>query len=181
MSAGTLADLIAKTSLPNEPMRMPAAHVSSLKWLGKIIDAGCLIPTFCKVFSREVLYLFYGGILYRPSNKPTKQDLELPVAFVFDPVVLNDVHLYFPFDTGAIASGRFGTWSANLRPFEPRFGVPGGGTSITAARLVARLFNDNKSYLKGSPNPSLTGEPEPLPLLHSFYTSDLTGGGTDHR
>src|SRR5689334_22023275 len=85
MSQKSLAHLIASHSPSNEPMPLPSAHLTTVKSLDSILTTGKVIPTHCTVFGRDVLYLFYGGVLYRPSKRATKNTFELPIGFLFDP------------------------------------------------------------------------------------------------
>jgi hypothetical protein len=135
----------------------------------------------CSVFQEDVLYLFYGGVFYRTEQNPTRNVSELPIAFLFDPSVLSDVTRYYPFDTGAMAAGRFGDWGTRFNSFKETFRVSGGRDHHIPCRMVHHIFGDNKQYLVGHVNPDCKNKPDPLPQLFDFMSSDLSLHHVDHR
>jgi hypothetical protein len=75
---------------------------------------------------------------YRPSNKQTEETLELPIAFLFSPDLLVEVGQYYPFDTGAVESGKYGNyWKSRLYDFD-KFSINGGGIE-TPCKLVSEV------------------------------------------
>jgi hypothetical protein len=86
----------------NMPMALPPSHMTDGRNFKTIVSNSELRPQLCDVFQELLIYLFYGGIFYRRSNRPTKHATELPVAFLFDPNILNAVDRYYPSDTGAL-------------------------------------------------------------------------------
>lgn len=184
MSAGArnLDDTL--NSFPNPsslPLALPVSHVSIARWFDSIAKSGYLEPRFCKLFGEDLVYLFYGGVFYRPNNKPTQNVSELPIAFVFSPRVLAQIARFYPFDTGALATGRFGLWSTSLTPLLNDFKVNGDHHHTVPRRMIYHLFSSNESYLHGKPDPNSKGKPYPLPELYDFYSADITGLGVDHR
>jgi hypothetical protein len=163
------------------PLPLPVAHMSIARWFGTIVAGGRLVPRRCRVFKRDLLYLFYGGAFYRPKNFHTTQPLELPIAFVFEPSILNNVLRYYPFDTGAIASRKYPSANRILGPFKRNYAVKSDGTYKKAGLIVHHIFGDNMNYIKGHANVSCTTKPNPLPKLHEFLSADLTVEGLDHR
>ena len=125
--------------------------------------------------------MFYGSGFHRPLSGTTKAASWLPVAFLFAPKLLESVARYFPFDTGAVSSGKFGPWSPRLTPFEPRFVVAGRSDFEVPCKLVRILYGTNDDYLKGKADAGLQSADDPLPLLHEFLTSDLTDRDVDAR
>lgn len=174
----TLRSLPVPTSLPQA---LPLVHVSIARWFKSIVAAGELRPTLCSVFGEELLYLFYGGVFYRPSNKPTRNASEMPLGFVFSPSLLMTILRLYPFDTGGIASGRFGKWSSLLKPTKEKFMIAGDGHYNIASKIVHHIFGSNDSYLHGQPDSGCKGKPDPIPELYDFYSDDLTPLGVDHR
>ncbi len=162
------------------PPVLPAVHVSTVKWLSAIANQGRLVATECKVFAREQLYLFYGGAYYSPSRLPSDELNQLPVAFMLNPSVFEHVSLFYPFDTGAVASGRCGpAWSTKLMPFKATYGVNARRRVETPSKLVFNLFGDNLKYQKGDVSP--TAEAAALPHLVEYLGTDLTSLGVDQR
>lgn len=184
MSAGTtnLDDTI--NSLPDPPdlpLALPVAHVSIARWFDSIAKSGRLEPRLCSVFGEQLLYLFYGGVFYRPNNKPTKNVTELPIAFLFNPRLLKRILRFYPFDTGGLATGRFGTWSSSLGSKLDDFKVNGDRHHTIPRKMIYHIFNSNESYLHGEPDPNCKTKPYPLPELFNFYSDDITSLGVDHR
>lgn len=137
---------------------------------------GALEPRACRVFGEDITYLFYGGVFYREGGQSTRNASDLPVAFLFDPSILPSIERYYPFDTGAIASGRCGEWGLRLAPFRDRFQLQGRRDPQTPTQLVYELYGSNEHYLRGRPDSSCRTKPDPLPLLLDFLSADLSPG-----
>lgn len=163
------------------PLSLPLAHLTVARWFESIIDAGKLEPRMCDTFKENLVYLSYGGVLYRTANWPTKNPSELPVVFIFNPSLLEIVDRYYPFDTGALAKGRYGKWSKILGPNANQFKLLGKGDSTVPSRLVYHLYKNNKQYIKGHVDSALKKKPDPLPQLLDFFKANLTAAGVDDR
>ncbi len=163
------------------PPQLPIAHLTASRWFSEILDVGELRPRPCSVFGRNLLYLSYGGLFYRPKRVSTQRATELPIGLVFSPVVLEAITSLFPFDTGAMANGgRFNTWKEKLAPFETRFCLSTSDGLRDAATLVKLLYADNLLYLRGEVAVEAAGRPDPFPLLAEFLAEDMTPS-SDHR
>lgn len=163
------------------PRSLPVTHLSIARCFDTIVAHGGLAPTMCKIFHEKLVYLFYGGAFYRPANHPTENAAELPVAFVFSPRVLPQVRRYFPFDTGAVASGKVGKrWQNRLQPWPDGFRVSGPDHQAPA-KIVYHLFGSNEGYSRGVVDPMCSTKPHPLPLLHDFLAADLSKKELDQR
>jgi hypothetical protein len=134
----------------------------------------------CTVFGKELTYLFYGGVFYRPNNLPTRNPTESPIAFVFSPAIIKDLFKIFPFDTGALAAGKYGHWSTRLTPIEIYEALNTTDNKIIS-KLVYYMFGENDLYLRGRPNPVSSTYPPPFPEVYDFYIDDLTPLGIDRR
>lgn len=166
---------------PALPRSLPVTHLSIARWFDAIVAKGGLAPMACKVFKEDLVYLFYGGAFYRSANHATENASELPIAFVFSPRVLSKVRRYFPFDTGAVASGRVGLdWQKRLQPWPDGFNVPGPDHQAPA-KIVYHLYGSNERYLEGEADPTCSKKPDPLPALHAFLSADLSKEDIDHR
>lgn len=182
MTASTL-----RTALKNEsplgklPPPLPICHVSAARYLFTILDAGALQPRPCKVFLRDLLYMSYGGLFYRPHKIQTQRIAELPVGLVFSPATLASVTSVIPFDSGAMANNsHFGPWRARMHPFHDRFQLHTRKASDDAGSLIKLLYGTNKQYRRGRVTRQVAKCSDPLPLLASFLRADLTPG-VDHR
>jgi hypothetical protein len=163
-------------------MPLPISHLSTAKWFESVVKLGELKPRMCDVFAEEIVYLFYGGVFYRTSDNPTKDATQLPIAFLFHPSVLASIARYYPFDTGALAAGRYGKWSELLKPvFKDRFRVNGNVEYSVPGKIVHHVYGSNKRYVVGDVYRACGKKPEPLPQLCEFYNDDLTPLGVDHR
>jgi len=178
----TLSSAIQK--LPDPPGTatvMPASHLTKAKYFKDIAKDGKLNPLECKVFKEDLIYLFYGGIFYRHDLGVTRNSDYLPIAFVFDPLIYRTNIRYFPFDTGAIEGGKFGSdWAKHFRDYKTIFRIDGNDENVLY-RIIFHLFRDNSYYLQGKANPECLKLPSPICDLHAFYEADLTAKGVDHR
>jgi hypothetical protein len=181
----TLDQALNSLEMPETlPHPLPAGHLTEARNLDTIATLKHLTPWPCKVFKEDLLYVFYGGLFYRRSAVPTSNAAFLPVGFVFQPLILQLVDRYYPFDTGAAQSKKYGAdWHTKLRPFKKMFRVNGGGDYRTPAGLVYHLFGTNDAYLYGDPRPADSAAPEPLPTLLAFLADEpnLTARGVDQR
>ena len=59
--------------------------------------------------------------------------------------------------------------------------LPVNSLPNAAQALVHHVFGGNREYLRGRSLPECAGKPDPIPLLHQFYETDLTGLGVDQR
>jgi hypothetical protein len=162
-------------------MALPPSHLSVARWFDAIIGQGELRPRMCPVFNETLIYLFYGGVFYRTGNKPTRNAAELPIAFLFDPRVLKCFFRYYPFDTGALATGRYGEVGNRLLPFEERYAINGDDEGSVPTKMVYFLYQTNERYLKGYVNDDLAKMPNPLPELCAFLKEDLSDYQVDQR
>jgi hypothetical protein len=178
----TLNKTIKALPSPSEgPLPLPVAHLSTVRWFDTIASGGYLVPTACDVFKTKILYLSYGGIHYRTANKQSENATELPLAFLFDPTVLDSIERYYPFDTGAMAKLNLGNWTRRLKPiFKSQFKV-GGGDYNTPVKMVHYIYGSNQTYLRGEVDATCGRKPSPLPLLCQFLSDDLSSLGIDHR
>jgi hypothetical protein len=182
MSAELQSALDLVATPPELPWPLPLAHLSIARWFEAIATGGRLEPCSCKVFGEKLLYFSYGGVFYRPKNLQTQNASELPIAFVFDPSLIELTDAAYPFDTGAVYDGRFGPeWTRKLSSFRSEFRVHPNGDPYGVCRLIYHLFGTNLDYLRGEPAASCGTKPPPLPLLCEFLSADLSGRGIDHR
>lgn len=163
------------------PISLPLSHLTIARYFDSIINAGKLEPRMCDVFKEKLIYLFYGGVLYRTANKPTRNASELPIVFVFHPSLLRFVERYYPFDTGALAKRYYGEWSDILTPYAEGFKICGKGDYTVPSQMVYHLYQNNTRYLNGKLNNGIKNKPEPLPQLFDFLNADLSAYGVDHR
>jgi hypothetical protein len=172
-----LSSLPEPTSLPNA---LPLTHLSIARWFSSIVATRSLQPRRCPVFGEDLLYLFYGGVFYRPQSRVTTDATNLPIAFVFHPDCLTDVRRFYPFDTGALHSDRAGPFREKLADFQRRFALTGGDDQALR-RLISYVFGSNAGYLSGRINPACREHPAPFPDLHDYLSADLTAHGVDRR
>jgi hypothetical protein len=181
MNTDTLENAFQKMPSPKRlPSALPIAHTSIVRWFEGIVNDGTLRPMMCKYFKEEVLYLFYGAF-YQPSNKVTRNVSELPIGFLFHPAVLSKIERYYPFDSGAICSGRVGQWSDTLSPIHHKYRVMGNSDYTVPSKMVHHLFGSNDNYLSGILDQKCEQKPEPIPELVRFYNEDLTKMDVDRR
>lgn len=169
-----------RTSDP--PIALPLAHLTAARWFATVVGHGSLRPRDCKVFDQKLLYLSYGGVHYRAASHQTENATELPLAFLFDPSAISAVSDVYPFDSGAMASGRFGSsWSSRFSDFKDGFRVVLNGSADILCHLIYELYRDNERYLRGKADPSCLQKPDPFPDLFKFLSANLSRLEVDHR
>jgi hypothetical protein len=112
--------------------------------------------------------------------QPTRQATELPIAFLFDPALLDEVSSYFPYDTGAAADGIYGEWSIKLREFD-RYILNSNGGNEVPRKIVHHVYQTNSKYVYGQVANQCGESSEALNEIHQFLGCDLTSEGVDHR
>jgi hypothetical protein len=177
----TLTDAVNAGGVSGDLRPLPLAHLTTTSSFNDLVEQG-LVPSLCKVFDRPVLYLFYGGVFYRTGRSPTKDPLKYPIALLFKPEILASVDCYYPFDTGALASGRCEPWHSKLEPWRDRLcHRPDKGSGTRDARRIIELFyGTNAAYLTGAP-PSVVVSNTATTDIASFLSADLTPNGVDRR
>jgi hypothetical protein len=158
---------LLNTSSSEEPLphALPIAHLTTARAFSQIVLDCELRPIQCKVFGEPLLYLFYGGVFYRPRADWSSNAAELPVAFVFGPSILQEIYCYYPFDTGAIQSGAVDEWSERLKPID-RFKV--NGSDDMPQRMVRHLFGSNDGYLRGTFRDNRPSEASGMSALYEY-------------
>ncbi|HEX6098458.1 MAG TPA: hypothetical protein VF432_19230 [Thermoanaerobaculia bacterium] len=170
-----------RATLDRLPPPLPLAHLTVARWLTNILRIGEIQPRPCAVLRRDLLYLSYGGLFYRPTRISTQQVTELPIGLVFSPEALRLISSVFPFDTGAMAThASFAAWKDKFSPFETRFRLTTSDALRDTPSLVRLLYSDNSRYLRGEVTADAVRRAEPLPLLASFLGADLSPE-SDHR
>jgi hypothetical protein len=174
------ADLLGLPASKLLPHPLPLTHLTVAKWFADIVGNARLRPRPCKVFGDSRLYLFYGGLSYRLGNDGTRDETELPVAFVFDPTRLTEISYYYPFDTGGLHAGRFGEWKESFQPVMD-YGLEGQSSVDAPCKLVSAFFGNNERYLRGESLPTDADSPNSISEIRRFLSTDLSAHGADHR
>lgn len=121
------------------------------------------------------MFFSYGAPYYRPHNHQTEDKLEFPIVFVFDVELLDQFSRFYPFDTGAMGTGAFGSsWQGRLGNLEDLH------IARKPERLVACFYESNGQYLRGEVGHAPRG-PAPIPTIHAFLSADLSASGVDQR
>jgi hypothetical protein len=107
--------------------------------------------------------------------------LEYPIAFLFAPSVLSRVESLFPFDTGAMASGRFGRDGKRFPAWRKSLKVDGNGNIETAPRLIRCLYDTNSAYLGGTVVAPAEAARRGVQPLTALLGADLSAGDIDRR
>ena len=88
-------------------MKSIFTHVTPWENFLSIHKQKYLIPKKCPLFKEELLYLSYNRLAHKPSKKDYNWNENSPVVLYFDSNIYRQSFRFFPFDTGAIISGRF--------------------------------------------------------------------------
>lgn len=126
---------------------LPLTHVTSWPAFIRIVRTGALLPRYSKVFRRDVLYLSYGDVAFRPSPKAYSWSDNFPIAIMFKPEQMAVVDRVYPFDTGAIAAGRF---AGLQRGDDFRTGFDLSMRSIAATSWINFFYGSNRNYFERS-------------------------------
>lgn len=167
------------------PRALPLGHMASANHLANILSEGRLEPGYCPTMRKRTLYFFYGGLSYRSVATPTQEETAYPVGFLFNPQVLDDKDVHYPFDTGAMAHGLYGDLPTGFRSYKKAFRVARSGVRSATEpthcpRLIVKhLFANNHNYLAGKPTGEAVGKPEPIPSLFRFMFAGPDE--SDHR
>jgi hypothetical protein len=169
-------------SLGELPPLLPLGHITDQKAFEQIGKTLQLQPMPCPTFRQNLIYLFYGGLFHRGPSCPTPQAGQYPVGLLFGPEILDSVERIYPFDTGAMAAGKYGNWQSRMRPFRERLLAGKRGDSSAPQRLVRLFFGTNANYQVGAVTvlPGVTLS-DPADILADFLTEDMTKDGIDQR
>lgn len=104
----------------------------------------------CEVFKKYLVYAFYGRPAFRFD--PHKEYEEpYPIFFVFDPDTQEQPAAIYPFDTGAFASGLYGTAYISKEIKDYALANNGEGLSVSdVAKLVQQIWGNNRNYYYGN-------------------------------
>lgn len=170
----------------NLPRALPLIHVSKSGKEGfkQIINNLSLSPRHCQVFGKHLLYFSYGDVFYDTGNKPTRDEDQLPICFLFDPKALSEIDYYYPYDTGAAYFYKYGRHSQHLKDNFERYRVNGDGNNYRISRkLIRYIYGTNRNYInrkiKNKIQPQLY---KSLPDLFDFFEDQyLDIEGCDER
>lgn len=160
--------LLDSSDIPNA---LPLLHTTTLGRIDDILSQKSLSLCRCSVFSKELLYLFYGGPYYRPKCADINNKMSyMPVVFMLRPSILKDATCFFPYDTGATEKGVYGDhWSPTLGDFE-KFRMNGDEIILAPRKFIRHVFGDNQKYINGELLETYRKLPIPIPMLGDFYS-----------
>jgi hypothetical protein len=140
------AEFISVESTSN--LELPFVHITDGYHLPDILEPKCLKVTPCKVFGRDILYMFYGKPAYRTKHSGTNfLSCHLPCAFIFKPDVLSGkIRAVYPFDTGAFFANMYSAFFHQDSQIED-FMLPPSLTSIK--QVVQKFYRSNEEYFHG--------------------------------
>lgn len=129
---------------PESPVALPLTHVTDGYSFRDIMGRGALLPSPCRIFGGELIYLFYGRPAYRTTveRESNGSDAYWPVCFVMQPGVAAATRIY-PFDSGAFHHGRFDEFMYHSMIKED-FELEADPT--TPGRLLRLFWDDEKAY-----------------------------------
>lgn len=85
---------------------LPVTHITTWENFLSILTDLHLFPKPCSFFNDDLIYFNYGRLIHQPSNKNYNWNVNQPVALFFSHRIFQDSIRCYPFDTGAILSGR---------------------------------------------------------------------------
>ncbi len=124
--------------------RLPLVHGTSGKNGQSILNARKITKRHCKVFDKELVYLFYGRPAYVPNlgAESSAQSSFMPFFFVLDPEKVK-TDIAYPFDSGAFVNGFYGEMIAEEFQVND-FKIP--NDVDTLRMFVTRFFQSNENY-----------------------------------
>ena len=179
--------MIRDTSLErgNEdlPIALPLGHLSKADQFKDIVDSGQLEPRFCNFFQKDLIYFSYGGIFHRHSALPTEDPMRFPIGFLFAPSLHKQIDDFYPFDTGAAVSGKFGSViSPNTHQnILEKYSFPGNRTKEVPCKIVRCFYGSNRAYLGGSLLKTTISLPSHYQRSFEVLAHNLSNLGVDHR
>ncbi|SCX32769.1 hypothetical protein DSM25558_5521 [Agrobacterium sp. DSM 25558] len=127
---------------------LPLVHISDGYNIEDILTPKALKATPCKIFGRDILYMFYGKPAYRTKHAGSNfLSCHLPCEFIFRPeIISNNIKAVYPFDTGAFQNQMYSAF------FHPKsqvadFALPPSLSSVT--QLVQKFYRSNEEYFHG--------------------------------
>lgn len=132
---------------------LPSVHSTSSFHARSILTSGTLMPTPCRTFKVEYLYLFYGRAAYRPDPETgAVRDAQFkPTAFIFDTEsIIHKLKRLFPTDSGGFSrvngphSNHFYK-DVQIRDLELPPDI------VNAKRLIRVFYKTNQRYLDFKP------------------------------
>lgn len=154
--------------------KLAPVHVTLGRWLSIIVQQEELHPQYCDVLGQDALFFSYGAPYYRPKNRQTQDVLEFPVVFVFDSTILSLFNRFYPFDTGALASGLLGSKLLDIGGLDELY------IKSEPQRLVSCFYKSNARYLHGQVQRSIP-KIHPLPIIRRQLEKNLTSKNIDQR
>jgi hypothetical protein len=149
----------------NDVLTLPIAHLTTAPSFKQIAETRELRTDNCKYFNRPLLYFSYGGVFHRhgrqvPSYEPFGHDdsssgeesFHAPVAILFAPNLLDKINCFFPYDTGAAHTEKYGSFNDSLSQFDQYkvSRISSEELHKLTSKFVYNFYNTNRQYLKGS-------------------------------
>lgn len=155
------------------PEPLPLVHSTRSSVFKSIARGSRLSPRRCPVFDELLLYFFYGRPAYRVRAPQVHQIGYCPICFILKPNARVRIARVFPFDSGAVSSGRVADFIRADTCSDYRL-----RKSLRAARLMVKVFyKDNDRYLLGDVRGRVEGGP--IDGLVRQYLALLKNKSTD--
>lgn len=140
---------------------LPLFHSCSGVLAQKILRGNELKATPCKVFKKDLLYMYYGKPAYPVSEKvvggPNKTNsYKCPVCFIID---IDKVKSFeaFPFDSGAFMNDLYNAFSIIPDEDELKREYALGADKDKINSYISTFFTDNTHYLDGEAAVHISG------------------------
>jgi hypothetical protein len=143
-----LVKVAKNVGINHPPELMDLVHVTNAGRGRRIVFGEKIEARRCKVFDRDLVYLFMGRPAFRfqDGDEKTDQISRFPVVFVVSPEKLGEPHHIYPLDTGAAVKGIYEN-AVDREVFLEDYELD---PEINAAlRHVAWAFGSKQAYFRG--------------------------------
>lgn len=129
-------------------VELPLVHICSIQDLDEYLNQGKIIPRFCNIIKKNLVYLSLGKPYFRIFNRYTKRAWPLfPIALILKKNCVKNFYHIYPFDSGSFL--------LNMHPIKKESDMILTHFSLKnlsdAYRLISAFFGNTAQYLFNLP------------------------------
>jgi hypothetical protein len=150
-------------------MKSIFTHVTPWENFLLIQKQGSLKPQKCPLFKNNILYLSYNRLSHKPSRKDYNWNENAPVVIFFDNNIYSQSFRFFPFDAGAVISGRFTHTDLNNKRMLNRLSF--SSKTITPNSWIKSKYTSPPNYLNCKKPDLIGNDTYENSVLNTVYDS----------